>query len=212
MYDSGDLASRPTAFAAQKSPLALVSVMTDFLSSLPPCVTKISLTPSVNPSVCRKLVKTLESADNSLPEKSPPYNSKNAWVREYCVAPNWFLSKTPAKNSPLRKTTSDSDSDASRELGGFPLSHGRGLIFSHSFDFTFAEDFIVGGFFPSGTRFIIMVDIICFPDQSCCGLMIEGGRVLIFPGKSTNAEKTCCWYCALEKNLPLIVIFTPAIT
>jgi hypothetical protein len=42
--------------------------MTFFLCLLAMSVTRMSSTPRVKPSVCRKLVKILEKADSSLPE------------------------------------------------------------------------------------------------------------------------------------------------
>ena len=73
----------------------LVSSVTFLLSLFASSVTRMSLTPRVKPSVCKKLVNSLEKEDCSFPEYSPPYNSKNACTKLNWVAPYWFLSRTP---------------------------------------------------------------------------------------------------------------------
>ena len=60
--------SKLTPSAADSGPSFLVFFMIFRRSLLAKSWTKMSRTPNVNPSVCKKLVKILEKADNKAPE------------------------------------------------------------------------------------------------------------------------------------------------
>ena len=91
------------------------------------------------------------------------------------MGPNCCLSRMPQHNSPFLTMNSDSVMSRSEKRGHPPASQGRGGVDIHSLGLILAVEVRLGGNLFFGTKLVITVEMICFPDYNSWGFRMAGG-------------------------------------